>query len=123
MENRIGNSIVFVGQSGSSKDDPQVLMMVLPEHIISGTHEKEHSFFISEIEDNEEFFTLKIKKDTMKSSTDHMESCIKRGCSPVELNYLTWGDILRQKVWGFIEYTKDQKRDIKISKILEKWVG
>ena len=94
-------AIVCIGNSSTQ----QVVMMVTNDKEIVGVHKKQHSFFLAEVEDDEDYLIIKVHKNTLKSAREHYKECEKNGAEKgVDLNYCDWQHILFQKIWSFIKY-------------------
>lgn len=85
-------------------DTQQILMMCTPDNEIIGTHPTQHSFFLAEVEDNKEFLTIKVHKNTLKNAREHYAECKKNGAEKeVDLNLLRWDSLIGQKIWAFVK--------------------
>ena len=93
------NAIVCIGNSG----EQQILIMCADNKSINGTHPKQHSFFLAEVEDDKDYLTVRVHKNTLKTAEEHYSECRKHGAERnVDLNLLRWDSLIMQKIWSFI---------------------
>lgn len=102
-KDKVAQAIVFIGKT--AKQQP---LIMCTNGEITGVHPKEHSFFLAEVKDDENYLIIKVHKNTLRTATEHYDECKKNGADrDVDLNLLDWNSIIHQKIWAFHEIKED----------------